>query len=415
MAESRANPKGCEQDASSNSDDTSREVSDSKAYLRTPMTEHTPNEDVDVDVDAEPEFELEPVDAEDSLDDEPLVDPLDELDLKLELELDPALDGEVVQVIDVGETAESMLAVRTIFRTLPNTSEGASAADPLTLYLSQLRHYPVLNPDQQQRFAVLYKEEADLEAAKILILTNLRLVVKIAREYRRRWTNLLELIQEGNVGLSEAIKRYDPYRQVKFTSYAQYWIRAMILNYLMNHFQPVRIGSTRAGRKLFYNLKKARAQLVREGFLNPTPALIAEKLGVDEKDVIEVSQHLDVPPLSLEQNAPGYENTTVGELLSDHSGSTPEDDFGNDEFKSRVRDAMTAFAATITDERDLALWNERLVADERVTLSELGERFGVSKERIRQLEARLKKNFREFIVERLGSTLDSYMTSKEDG
>ena len=304
------------------------------------------------------------------------------------------------------EDREAMVAVRDAFRAITPLSDSASEADPLAAYLSRLRHLPVLSPEDQQKLAVLYLEDDDLEAAKILVLTNLRLVVKIAREYKRRWTNLLELIQEGNVGLSEAIRRYDPYRQVKFTSYAQYWIRAMILNYLMNHFQPVRIGSTRAGRKLFYNLKKARAQLVREGYLNPSPALIAEKLGVAEKDVVQVAQHLDVPPLSLEQRAPGYEDTTVGELIPNTSAVDPEQHFAASEVQAKVRQAMDEFATTITDDRDKALWLERLTAAEPVTLSDLGQRFSVSKERIRQLEVRLKSKFKDFITQRLDADTD---------
>ncbi len=324
----------------------------------------------------------------------------------------PVSDDTAKGVIDVSEAdAKSQLALRDAFRSLPPLPESAAQADPLTVYLSRLRHLPVLPAEDQQALAVSFREDGDVEAAKILILTNLRLVVKIAREYRRRWTNLLELIQEGNVGLSEAIRRYDPYREVKFTSYAQYWIRAMILNYLMNHFQPVRIGSTRAGRKLFYNLKKARAQLVREGFLNPSPALIAEKLGVAEKDVILVSQHLDMPPLSLEAQAQGYEGMTVGELLEDRSAVDPEEEVGTQEFNHKVREAMAAFAEELTEERDRALWFERLTADEPVTLSDLGGRFHVSKERIRQLEVRLKKRFKVFITQRLGATLDLFFES----
>ncbi len=317
------------------------------------------------------------------------------------------LDADGTAPLDATEDG-AMLVLREAFRAAP-LGEVSANGDPLSVYLARIRHHPVLEPMAQQKLAVRYRELGDVEAARILILTNLRLVVKIAREYRRRWTNLLELIQEGNVGLSEAIKRYDPYRQVKFTSYAQYWIRAMILNYLMNHFQPVRIGSTRAGRKLFYNLKKARAQLVREGFLTPSPALVAEKLGVSERDVIEVSQHLDVAPLSLEQNAAGYEDTTVGELLANKGELNPEELYVDLEFKEKVREVMEEFSAKIHDEREVALWEERLTALEPVTLSELGERFGVSKERIRQLEVRLKERFKAFIMQRLGSNLDAYV------
>lgn len=306
--------------------------------------------------------------------------------------------------IDV-DSSDGMLALRSAFK--PDHYNDQST-DPLTLYLSHIRNHPILDADNQQKLAIRYKTENDLEAAQLLVLTNLRLVVKIAREYKRRWANLLELIQEGNVGLSEAIQRYDPYRHVKFTSYAQYWIRAMILNYLMNHFQPIRIGSTRAGRKLFYNLKKARAQLQQEGHTNPTPALVAERLGVSEQDVIDVSRQLDAPALSIDQNAPGYENVTIGELIKDTSAN-PEQEVAHEEFYEKVHEVMTEFASQLTDPRELALWNRRLMADDPITLAELGAEYHISKERIRQIEARLKDRFKDFISQRIDGDIATFI------
>lgn len=306
--------------------------------------------------------------------------------------------------IDV-DSNDGMLALRNAFKPTRYVSE---QADPLTIYLSSIRNHPILDAENQQKLAIRYKTENDLEAAQLLVLTNLRLVVKIAREYKRRWTDLLELIQEGNVGLSEAIQRYDPYRHVKFTSYAQYWIRAMILNYLMNHFQPIRIGSTRAGRKLFYNLKKARAQLQQEGHANPTPALVAERLGVSEQDVIDVSRQLDAPALSIDQNAPGYENVTIGELIKDTSAN-PEQEVAHEEFYEKVHEIMTEFASQLSDPRELALWNRRLMADDPVTLAELGTEYHISKERIRQIEARLKDRFKDFISQRIDGDIATFI------
>ncbi|MFW6089495.1 MAG: sigma-70 family RNA polymerase sigma factor, partial [Gemmatimonadota bacterium] len=161
----------------------------------------------------------------------------------------------------------------------------SAETDPLSAYLNRLNHLEPLPSKTQQELAVRYKEHQDQEAAKLLVLTNLRLVVKLAKEYQRRKTDLLELIQQGNLGLSEALTRYDPYRGVKFTSYAQYWIRAMILNYLMNYTHPVRIGGSRAGRKLFYNLKKARRALMQNGH-KPTASRVAEYLDVREAEVV---------------------------------------------------------------------------------------------------------------------------------
>jgi RNA polymerase sigma-32 factor len=352
-----------------------------------------------------------PADEDDNLDlaeddlieDDLIVDP-DVIDLSPSPDLSSLADADDPEQDAAEQTLRDSINGKS--HGTPSAETAIMRADPLAEYMARLRHLPLLSPARQQSLAVRYREKSDAQAAQILILSNLRLVVKIAREYQRRWTNLLELIQEGNVGLSEAIIRYDPYRNVKFTSYAQYWIRAMILNYLMNHFQPVRIGSTRAGRKLFYNLKKARAKLAREGFLNPTPALIAQELGVDERDVIDVSFHLDVPPLSLEANAPGYEDTTIGELLSDRTADSPETTVAADQFQAKIREAMNGFAATLKDARDLALWQRRLIADEPSTLSDLGIEFGVSKERIRQLEVRLKERFKTFLKDRMGPSFE---------
>ena len=313
--------------------------------------------------------------------------------------------GYEVQSVDV-DSPGGMLALRNAFK--PKRYSTDPSADPLTVYLSHIRNHPILDSESQQKLAIRYKKDNDLEAAQLLVMTNLRLVVKIAREYKRRWANLLELIQEGNVGLSEAIQRYEPYRHVKFTSYAQYWIRAMILNYLMNHFQPIRIGSTRAGRKLFYNLKKARAQLQREGYTNPTPALVAEKLGVSEQDVIDVSRHLDQPALSIDQTAPGYENTTIGELLRDDEDASPEETVANEDFYGKVHEIMNAFGESLTDPREQALWNRRLIADEPITLSELGNEYHISKERIRQIETRLKDRFKTYISQRIDGNIATF-------
>lgn len=272
--------------------------------------------------------------------------------------------------------------------------------DPLSAYLARLRTVEPLPAEEQQELAIRYREGEDLDAARMLILTNLRLVVKIAREYQRRWANLLDLIQEGNVGLAEAVKRYDPYRGVKFTSYAQYWIRAMILNYLMNHFQPVKIGSTRAGRKLFYNLKKAREELRRQGFM-ATPKAIADYLGVDETEVVRVSEYLDAPPISIDARAPGHEKTTYGDLLPSDI-ENPEERASEQESTAQLHETIRLFGDTLDKDREQAIWYERMIAEEPRSLVDLGERFGVSKERIRQVEVQIRNKFKTFLLDRHG-------------
>jgi RNA polymerase sigma-32 factor len=276
--------------------------------------------------------------------------------------------------------------------------------DPLSAYLNRLNHLEPLPASAQHELAVRYKEHEDMDAAKLLVLTNLRLVVKLAKEYQRRKTDLLELIQQGNLGLSEALTRYDPYRGVKFTSYAQYWIRAMILNYLMNYTHPVRIGGSRAGRKLFYNLKKARRALIKNG-QKPTAALVATYLDVKEDEVVRIAAQLDAPPVFLDAQAPGHEDTTVGQLMESDSVS-PEDAVTEYDLASQIRTIIEAFGDGICDKRKTAIWSERMIADSGKTLAELGDDWGVSKERIRQIEVGMRDEFRVFLVERLGDDVE---------
>ena len=259
-----------------------------------------------------------------------------------------------------------------------------------------------LGAEDQQALAEAYVEHGDVEAAKQLIMSNLRLVVKIAREYHRRRVSLMELVQEGNVGLSEAIRRYDPYRGVKFTSYAQYWIRAMILNYLMNVMQLVKVGNTRSGRKLFYNLSKAREALIQEGFLTPSTRQIADHLGVKESEVVDVARILDAPALSLDAPAPGFESTTLAGVIADPTALTPDQELEANDLQRRIRDTVAAFQAELTDERELAIWEQRVIADEPMSLQDLGDQWDVSRERIRQVEKVLKDRFKKFWIRTVG-------------
>jgi RNA polymerase sigma-32 factor len=286
------------------------------------------------------------------------------------------------------------------------------AFDPLTTYLAQLRHVPPLPAEQQQALAEAYVEDGDVEAAKQLIMSNLRLVVKIAREYHRRRVSLMELIQEGNVGLAEAIRRYDPYRGVKFTSYAQYWIRAMILNYLMNVMQLVKVGNTRSGRKLFYNLRKARDELVQQGFLTPTTRQLADHLDVKEEEVVAVGRILDGPALSFDAPAPGYESTTLAGVIADAEAPLPDELAQKHDFDLRVRTAVTAFRDGISDTRERAIWDKRVIAEDPLSLQELGDEFEVSRERIRQVEKALKDRFKKYWVATVGE--DEALTQFDD-
>ena len=263
----------------------------------------------------------------------------------------------------------------------------------LTRYMAQLRHHAPITREQEHELAVRWVEEGDVDAAKQLVLSNLRLVVKIAMEYRRAWANTLDLIQEGNVGLLEAVQRYDPYIGVKVSSYAVYWIRAYILKYILDNMRSVRMGTTRAQRKLFFRLNKEKRQLEREGF-EVQPKLLAERLDVTEADVLDMEARLARPDLSMDMPAhrdePG--GTTFGDNMAT-AGASAEQNVGSAEVQRIFMEKVEQFAEKLSA-RDRRILRERLLADEPLTLADLGREFGVSRERVRQLEARLLRDLR---------------------
>nr|MBA3821377.1 sigma-70 family RNA polymerase sigma factor [Deltaproteobacteria bacterium] len=195
------------------------------------------------------------------------------------------------ETIDVGDEVEPTDDVE-----IPVKSTGGSLArrDPMAAYMREARRYPLLTPAEEKELAVRLVEQGDSNAARRLIEANLRLVVKIAYEYRRAHKNLLDLVQEGNIGLIQAVGKFDPYRGVKLSSYAAFWIRAYILKFILNNWRLVKIGTTQAQRKLFFNLRKEREKLEQSGYF-PSSALLAERLDVSEKDVIEMERRLAAP------------------------------------------------------------------------------------------------------------------------
>jgi RNA polymerase sigma-32 factor len=285
--------------------------------------------------------------------------------------------------------------------------KGVRSGDLLNYYLSEVRRYPLLSPEEERGYALRFAETGDREAAQRLVTSNLRLVIKIAFQYHRQWANVLDLIQEGNVGLVEALSRYDPSREIRFSSYAQYWIRAMILRFLLDNFRLVRLGSTRAGRKLFFQLQKERDRLMQEG-VTPSSRLIAERLGVTETDVDAVDQHMRAPALSLHVPAgDDPEGRTLSEIVPENIAHDPEVGASQAEFSGLLREKLAKFAEeNVKDDRERVIWESRMVAAEPISLSELGDRFGVSKERIRQVEARLRKKLKQYLEQEFGDEID---------
>ena len=286
---------------------------------------------------------------------------------------------------------------------LPAVSSSDRSVEPvdaLTRYMAQLRNYPPISREEEHELAVRWVEQQDPEAARQLVVANLRLVVKIAMEYRRAWTNVLDLIQEGNVGLLEAVQRFDPYRGIKLSSYAVYWIRAYVLKHIIDNHRLVRIGRSRAERKLFFRLNKEKRKLEKQGF-EIEPKLLAEHLDVSEDDVVQMEQRMGASDLSLNAPARRYEDSSseIGDTLP-IAGSSAEEQVGDEELRRVFLEKVGEFAESL-DERDRQIVEQRILAQNPRTLNELGKEFGVSRERVRQLEVRLVERLREYMQEHL--------------
>jgi RNA polymerase sigma-32 factor len=270
--------------------------------------------------------------------------------------------------------------------------------DPLQRYLTEIRRFPVLSREEEHKLAVEYKEFGNLEAAYKLVLGNLRLVVMIAREYQKAFKNLLDLIQEGNMGLMEAVKNFDPYRGVRFPSYAVWWIRAYIIRYIMSDWRMVKIGTTQAQRKLFFNLQKEKEKLEAEG-ITPGPKLLAQRLNVKEDEVIEMEQRLGGRDLSLDLPiGEGDESTLLNFLPDDKQG--PEEQIAETQYRQLLSEKMAQFAKSLKD-KELVIYRERLLNEEPLTLREIGDKYGISRERVRQIEERVKKKLKAYLSKEL--------------
>jgi RNA polymerase sigma-32 factor len=283
----------------------------------------------------------------------------------------------------------------------PAPAEGAdlARADSLTRYMAQLRVYPPISREQEQELARRWVETHDPEAGRRLVLANLRLVVKIAMEYRRAWANTLDLIQEGNLGLLQAVQRFDPYQEVKLSTYAAYWIRAFILKYLIDNIRLVRLGSTRAERKLFFRLNKEKRELERLGF-QPTPKLIAERLDVSEGDVVAMEQRLGGSDLSLEAPVGDEEGgARFGDFIASPQASA-EQQVADEDLKRTFMTHVKAFTERLKP-REQRIMQARVLADEPMTLQELGDEMGLTRERIRQIERQLVDDLRDYLREKV--------------
>jgi RNA polymerase sigma-32 factor len=280
--------------------------------------------------------------------------------------------------------------------------------DPMAAYLREIQRHPLLTPEETHALAAKFITSQDPAVAARLVTANLRLVVKIAYEYRRAYKNIMDLVQEGNIGLMQAVKRYDPYRGVKLSSYAAWWIRAYILRFILNNWRLVKLGTTQAQRKLFFNLRKKRGELQAMG-IDPTNAEIAKQLNVPESDVAEMDVRLAQSEKSLDAPVGDADGRAIAKVdMMPSVGAGPEAQMADNELQALVKDKLREFRSTLVGkEKDLAIFDLRLVADDPLTLQDLGDRFGISRERVRQLEQRLLGRLRDYLKREMGDATDS--------
>jgi RNA polymerase sigma-32 factor len=280
----------------------------------------------------------------------------------------------------------------------------STVRDGVGRFLAEAKRYKRLSEQEERALGVAARERGDLNAARTLVVHNLRLVISIAYQYRRAWANILDLFQEGSVGLMEAVKRWEPKLGPRFGTYAAYWIRAYVLRFLMTNSRLIHVGNTRAGRKLFFRLEKERQKLLAAG-IDVTPKLLAAKLEVDEKDLDEVRQHLESREVPFDprpgESSGGDEGYALSERLSG-GGESPEVEAARAEMATTLQGLVAGFRDSLKDARERAVWNEHLAAEDPVALGELGGRFGVTKQRMGQIADGLKKRFRAEIVAKLG-------------
>lgn len=319
-------------------------------------------------------------------------------------------DSEIIDIdesdfekeVDLPEVVESKAKKGPIKKSgKTNASSGGALApaDPIAAYLAEIRRYPLLTKEQERELAVRYRETGDAKAAEMLVTSNLRFVVKIAAEYSKFGAKLIDLVQEGNVGLMHAVKEFNPYKGVRLITYAVWWIRGYIQEYLMRQYSMVRIGTTQNQRKLFYRLQKEK-QLLDSMGQEPNVKLLSSRLGVTEEEVETMTKRMSGRDVSLNQPMDDDSKTT---LLDMESSGEPgiDEQIGHAEEIEVLRKGIDAIRDKLTEKEKFIL-EKRILSDEPLTLQEIGEHYGVTREAVRQIEARLINRIKSAFVANMG-------------
>ena len=273
-------------------------------------------------------------------------------------------------------------------------------------YLQEISQYELLSREETDELAIRFRETGDQDAAYRLVSSNLRLVVKVAMDFQKYWMqNFMDLIQEGNVGLVQATKKFDPYRGVKFSYYAAYWIRAYVLKFIMDNWRLVKIGTTQAQRKLFFSLNKERKLLESQGF-QAEPKLLAERLNVKEKEVIEMSQRMDNWDVSLESPLRSDSDDEQKNFIPS-KGPNIESTVAGKEIRAKLAELLEVLKGKLNDKEQMIL-EERLLTDEPLTLQNIADRFAISRERVRQIEVNLLKKMKKYLEAEMPDIVDFF-------
>lgn len=307
---------------------------------------------------------------------------------------DEALDPEIVEPDSPSDEDDSIEVDYEVESLSDDSSSTAlTPADPLGKYMSEVRRYPLLTKEEELRLAKLYFDEGDKRAAEQLVTSNLRFVVKVAAEYSKFGAKLIDLIQEGNVGLMHAVKEFNPYKGVRLITYAVWWIRGYIQEFLMRQYSMVRIGTTANQRKLFYQLQKQREELERMGFEQGV-AQLSGRLGIPEEEIKTMHQRLSGRDLSLDQPLTSNESGSLMDFQSDSTDAGLDEMLGTREEINLLNEHLERLRDDLS-EKEIYLLENRLLSDDPLTLQEIGDHYGVTREAVRQMEVRLLKKIKD--------------------
>ena len=276
--------------------------------------------------------------------------------------------------------------------------------DPFAAYLQEAKKYPILTEEEEKELAIRLRETGDVDAAYQLTTANLMLVVKIAMTFKREWQNVMDLVQEGNVGLMKAVKNFDPFRGVRLSAYATWWIKSYILKYILDNWRLVRVGTTNARRKLLFNLKKEKERLEREGF-DPSTKLLAKHFGVDEGEIIDVEASIGAFDVSFDTPTHPDSPMTPAQSLSDGKSLEKGAEIG--QFREILQQKIEGFKSELKPV-EIEILEKRVLSESPQSLQEIGNQRGVTREAVRQSEQRLLKKFRIYIEEEMPEAADYF-------